>query len=132
MSIEKKIIYGAFLVLSINANAGFFGTTAASRANCYNNESIIWWKGHSFNWRTVSIHQHVNGNKDPYWNHLVDTGWNYTWRSAAVHWGEGGVDPLQYKWNVYGYFFEDSYANGKWPFKEDWAIDCKFYDGWWG
>jgi hypothetical protein len=126
----KKILLFGILTSSLNAHAGFGVTTAASRANCMNNESITWNSAKSFNWKTISIHQHVNGNKDPYWNHLVDTGWEVTWRSAAVHWGES-PDVGQYKWNVNGYHFFADYANGKWPFAENYARDCHLYDGWW-
>ncbi len=50
------------------------------------NESISWHLGHSYNLKTVSIH--VNDHMSPS-GHLIETGWENTWRSAAVHWGEG-------------------------------------------
>ena len=50
-----KNISVALIFCSIGsiANAGINGTTAHSRANCVNNESITWWLGHSYNWRVV-------------------------------------------------------------------------------
>lgn len=125
-----KITGSVLIALAINAHAGFNGTTAASRANCINNESITWYYNHPFQWKTISIHQHVNGNKDPYWYHLIDTGWATTWRSAAVHWSES-PDVGQYKWDVDGYHFYIDYANGKWPMAQTYARDCHLYDGWW-
>lgn len=130
----KKIstfVGGLALTISITANAGLYATTAASRANCGNNESVLWNGQESFVWRTISTHQHVNGSSDPYWHHLVDTGWNYTWRSAAVHQGEA-PEIGRYKWDVEGYYFYEGYANGKWPFTQDYSRDCSLYDGWWG
>lgn len=130
MKCIKKIISGALLSVVVTSYAGFGVTTAASRANCINNESVTWNSKQSFNWRTISIHKHVNGKTDPYFNHLVDTGWAVTWRSAAVHWSEA-PDIGKYNWNTWGYHFFAGYANGKWPFVENYARDCRLYDGWW-
>jgi hypothetical protein len=130
MKCISKIAGCTLLFLSLNANAGFGVTTAHSRANCGNNESITWNSKQSYVWKTISIHQHVNGSTDPYYRHLVDTGWQNTWRSAAVHWGEA-PDIGKYKWDVWGYHFFEDYANGKWPFQEEYARDCAIYDGWW-
>ncbi len=91
------------LVISQVAQAGLHGFTMHSRANCANNESISWWAGHSF------------------------TGWQTTWRSAAVHWGEGtgGWYVLGHHWGI------DSHRDKVLLSKTD-AIDCRWYDGWWG
>jgi hypothetical protein len=130
MKFVVKMTTCSLLCLSLNAHAGFGVTTAASRANCMNNESITWNSKQSYKWKTISIHQHVNKKKDKYWNHIVDTGWDYTWRSAAVHWGES-PDVGQYKWDVFGYHFFIDYADGRWPFAEKYSRDCSLYDGWW-
>lgn len=60
-----------------------------SRANCYNNESFTWdpdffephWR------RTLSRHDDTATGT----SHTISSGSNLvnTWRSAAVHWGEG-------------------------------------------
>ncbi len=106
--------------------AGLNKTTAHSRANCINNESITWFAQRSFNWRVVSVHGKI-GN--PY-NHGIDTGWAITWRQAAVHWGEG--KPFGKKiWGVTGYHFFSGYAEGKIPFETTIVTDCSIYDGWW-
>lgn len=56
-----------------------------SRANCANNESISWdWPGNNY-WLWTNSHHYKNGK----WEPVVQTGWEFTYRSAAVHWGEG-------------------------------------------
>lgn len=58
-----------------------------SRANCVNNESIAWdWPGYR-HWLWTNSH-HWDYQKFG-WERAVVTGWEYTFRSAAVHWGEG-------------------------------------------
>jgi hypothetical protein len=72
----------AGLLHAIPAQAGI---TFFSRANCINNESISWdWPSNSYWLWTNSFHQR-NGVSEP----VIQTGWEYTYRSAAVHWGEG-------------------------------------------
>lgn len=90
--------------------AGVWATTAHSRANCINNESITWWLGHAYDWRVVSIHNE-NITKTA---HHIDTGYAVTWRQAAVHWNEA---PLGFKnWSVSGHHFLSDYAGGSFPF----------------
>lgn len=59
--------------------------TLFSRANCINNESITWdpFFGSYWLW-TYSWHWQYG-----VYQHNLATGWEYTWRSAAIHWGEG-------------------------------------------
>ncbi|WP_157698153.1 hypothetical protein [Legionella clemsonensis] len=45
-----KITACALLSATVTAHAGINATTAHSRANCVNNESITWWLGHSYDW----------------------------------------------------------------------------------
>ncbi len=126
-STKKAIVLGvAILSASSLSHAGLVATTAHSRANCVNNESITWWLGHSFNWRVASTHYASNGG----YQHVVDTGFEYTWRSAAVHWGEA-YPGNSYRWQVTGYHFIDTYGNGRVPFDITYATDCSIYDGWW-
>lgn len=64
------------------ANAGlvFF-----SRANCINNESISWdWPGNN-RWLWTNSFHLKNGR----WEEPIRTGWEYGYRSGAVHWFEG-------------------------------------------
>jgi hypothetical protein len=57
-----------------------------SRANCINNESISWdWPGRNQWLWTNSFHW--NGSVG--WEPTIRTGWEDSYRSAAVHWGEG-------------------------------------------
>lgn len=120
----KKIIVSIILgAVTTTTHAGLKATTVHSRANCINNESITWWLNHSYIWKVVSIHD--NG----YGFHVVDTGFKYTWRQAAVHWGEGPL--CRSDWEVSGYHYIDTYANGKIPFDQTFADDCGIYNGWW-
>ena len=116
-----KMTACALMVASLSANAGLWGTTAHSRANCVNNESITWYAGHSFNWRVVSFHN-INGGY-----HYIDTGMGYTWRQAAVHWNEsypGG------KYFVSGFHYYEDRGRQVLDVNTT-ASDCSIYDGWW-
>jgi hypothetical protein len=58
-----------------------------SRANCINNESITWdWPGNTYQLWTSSSHYNYRTAR---WQPAIITGWEWTYRSAAVHWGEG-------------------------------------------
>jgi hypothetical protein len=59
--------------------------------------------------------------------HLVGTGWDTTWRSAAVHWGEGTGG-----YRVIGY--HHIWYPGDKTFSElgtTAATGCNIYNGWW-
>jgi hypothetical protein len=84
-----KMIGCALLSTTMSANAGLWGTTIHSRANCMNNESITWYANHSFYWQVVSFHNY-NYNNPSAGYHYIDTGMSLTWRQAAVHWNESG------------------------------------------
>lgn len=128
MKLSKIIINSAIVAASIitacNANAGVTATTANSRANCINNESVTWWLGHPYNWRVVSTHSNIYGG-----GHLIDTGYSNTWRQAAIHWNEAPLD--DHRWYVAGYHYLAEYASGRTPFAITYAINCNIYDGWW-
>lgn len=128
LAMKKKSIFNfvlpGILISSITC-AGINGTTAHSRANCINNESITWWLGHSYDWRVVSIHNESISHT----SHLIDTGYAVTWRQAAVHWKEA---PLGFNnWSVSGHHFLSDYAGGQFPFESTYVDDCSIYDGWW-
>ena len=70
-----------------------------SRANCANNESISWdWPGRNHMLWTNSFH--YNGKTG--WEPTIRTGWEWGYRSAAVHWGEG----FRGNYYVIGHHFE--------------------------
>ena len=118
---KKKIITSALFLALHNTHAGLDWTTVHSRANCLNNESITWWYLHPYDWRVVSIHE--NGNIG---GHLMDSGFNYTWRAHAIHWGEGNPAGT---WSVSGYHYEFYYSKNI-PFDRTYATSCNIIDGW--
>lgn len=78
-----------------------------SRANCINNESITWdWPGNNWMLWTNSFHYDTRVRA---WEPTIRTGWEWGYRSAAVHWREG----LQGGRQVTGHHF--SYS---WPYGE--------------
>ncbi len=119
---KSKIIISTLLLgLQINSvNAGLYNTTVHSRANCLNNESITWWKGHPTNWKVVSIHKHYQTG-----THMIDTGYNTNDRVAAVHWGEG----VHGGFVVWGYHYLKNYHESA-PFETTYAEGCNIIDGW--
>lgn len=78
------VLFCAAFLYSIPSQAGL---TFFSRANCINNESISWdWPSNpAWLW---TYGQHYNYSRGA-WEPLLSTGWEYTYRSAAIHWGEG-------------------------------------------
>jgi len=124
---KKKIITLAALLVGITgvANAGMVATTANSRANCYNNESVTWFFNHPYDWRVFSVHYNIYHEG----THQIDTGYRYTWRQAAIHWGEAPLG--DHRWTVSGYHFLADYGNGNIPFDKTYAHDCSIYNGWW-
>ncbi|MBA2650278.1 MAG: hypothetical protein H0U75_11950 [Legionella sp.] len=114
-------------VLSVPAQAGVNAVTAHSRANCGNNESVTWFLSGAYWWRVISYHytsRHPAGPNSPH--HTMDTGKGYTWRQAAIHWGESGLGGNYYVLGMHYY-----YPNGRETLdvKTD-AVDCAIYDGW--
>ena len=116
-----KLAGFALLSLTAASHAGLYKTTVHSRANCLNNESITWWNGHPYNWKVVSIHEFPGWQK-----HLMDTGFTYDSRVAAIHWGEGDV---LNNWVVYGYHYLYEYHKTI-PFDQTYAESCNIIDGW--
>lgn len=125
---KKIIIFLLLMAMSCGANSGINGLTIHSRANCVNNESITWDARWYRIYRTVSSHQTFDGKQYKV-KHVVDTLWEDTWRSAAVHWGEAnpGSD-----WQVVGWHWITDRDTGEDIFLGNTsAADCNIYDGWW-
>lgn len=122
MKCIKKVLGCGLLSMTLSANAGLDWTTVHSRANCLNNESITWWYLHPYDWRVISVHRHTVYNE----MHHIDTGFGYTWRQHAIHWGEpiaGGT------WEVWGYHYLLGFSSNV-AFDYTYANDCKIIDGW--
>ena len=85
---SKLIQFSSVVILSSflanNSQAALNMLSIHSRANCVNNESISWDGQHYWFLATESWH-YFKGKLQ----HLVGSGWENTWRSAGVHWGEG-------------------------------------------
>jgi hypothetical protein len=120
---KKKIILSFVLLLLFfnKANAGLQGLTIHSRANCVNNESISWDATRAWDLFTTSDHgvaatgQLVHSNA---------TGWQKTWRSHSIHWGEGGSG-----WYVHGWHWIGNLGR-VWSLGDELVYDCSIYDGW--
>lgn len=119
----KSKIASSFLLaigLFSIANAGLNGLTHHSRANCGNNESISW------DW----LANHLLSVDSQHWRkgvivHIVSTDFSNTWRSAAVHWGEGTGG-----WAVVGHHW--TISGGKYVLlQQETVTDCSIYNGWW-
>lgn len=126
---QKRIILSMILYsASLNLHAGFWGTTAHSRANCFGFNESITWNGHnSFWWRVESVHfDNKGGGRD----HSINTGMNYTWRAAAYHMGEWEGKTAD-NWHVQGYhFYRNDNGREVYDTFTD-SFDCNQYDGWW-
>ncbi|HEU5366664.1 MAG TPA: hypothetical protein VFU62_14095 [Hanamia sp.] len=122
MNIKKSFIACALFATAIStAHAGVKDLTWHSRANCGNNESITWQAGKNWDMRTISWHYH--GLKV----HIVDTKFETTWRSAAVHWGEARPGS---GYRVVGNHWVKLLGPHYNIFETD-VNDCSIYDGWW-
>ena len=120
--LKKLALTSLLLSVSISSHAGFNGLTYHSRANCGNNESISWDKSKYHQLFTISQHF-----RNGVFQHQYNTGWENTWRSAAVHWGEAlpgsGWYVEGYHWIVLG--------GGQTLIAHTMVNDCSIYDGWW-
>lgn len=122
-----KVTGCALFSIVVTAQAGVWGPTAHSRANCAGfNESITWHAGHSYYWR-VESHHFPSGWDHP--AHILNTGTQNTWRAAAYHATEA-YSSRGDKWWVNGFHFY--YPNGKELLDVMTSVgDCSIYDGWW-
>lgn len=119
---KKIVIFCLSIILCESANAGLKDLTIHSRANCINNETISWQAGVSHKLFTRSSH-YYNGTLQ----HVIETGWQVTWRSAAVHWGEGTGG-----WVVLGEHYAWHPLNSTYSFLGYTHVNnCSIYDGWW-
>lgn len=118
----KKIIIISSLA-PVLSYGGVRALTIHSRANCGNNESISWHLNTNYELKTISIHR----KKDRWgeYNHIIETPWKKTWRSAAVCWGEGTND-----WGVIGYHYIHENGVNR-MLGRTYATSCNIYDGWW-
>lgn len=115
-------IFCLAFIMSGTSLAGFNGLTHHSRAACGNNESISWdWTANHL-LRTVSFHYY----QGHYPKHIIDTGWETTWRNAAVHWGEG-----KRSWRVAGDHYMKDNKGKEYVAAQEFVTDCSIYDGWW-
>lgn len=120
---KKVIITLIALGVMGSAHAAFNGVSHHSRANCANNESISWdW---TKNWWFWVNSQHIDARTGSV-IHILVSQWQFTWRNAMVHWGEGRGG-----WRVYGiHWMIDVRGNPIEMARED-VYDCSIYDGWW-
>lgn len=118
----KRIgIFFATLALCNAGHAAFNGLSIHSRANCVNNESISWDWTHYWILNTQTSH-YYHGKLQ----HVFNTGWQNTWRSAAVHWGEGRGG-----WTVKGEHYIAYRPGDLIPLGTTHVSDCSIYNGWW-
>jgi hypothetical protein len=118
----KLVSGGLVLVVSgLMATPVQAGLVWFSRANCVNNESISWdWPVRSYWLWTDSYHR-----KDV-WEPVLRTGWEYGFRSAAVHWGEG----LSGGWYVVGDHYQWVSGRGTLHLGRTQADGCNPGDSW--
>lgn len=123
----KKIsVFVLLIIFSESISAGFNGLTHHSRANCANNESISWDATRNHMLEVISMHNPQSGfDKDI---HKVENKMHSTWRSGAVHWGEG-VNTKN--WIVHGYHYMQDGQGKLFIADNTTAVDCSIYDGWW-
>lgn len=121
----KKLLIVILLTTCFTMSyAGFNGRTQHSRANCVNNETITW--DATRNWTLFTRSYHYHGG---FMQHVVEVGWDSTWRSAAVHWNEAYPGN---GWNVTGeHWMTTSVPNQPTLIEMTYVDDCSIYDGWW-
>lgn len=128
MKLKRKALGISLILLSVSGYCGRNGPTHHSRANCINNESISWDYTASHMYAVISFHtpDYLRGGLKP---HRIEKHWAYTWRQAAVCWGEGNGLPVPNWWLVNGYHWES--INGKEELQENTLTDfCSLGDGW--
>ena len=128
MKCISKIALIAGLSFAMNTHASLNGISDHSRANCANNESITWDGTDFHTLAVVSFHTRdylkIMGQ---YSVHRVEAPWQPTWRSAAVHWGEGATVGL---YLVQGWHWE--VIADQIVLRATTSTDnCSIYDGWW-
>lgn len=129
---HRKKIISVLFALSLQSNfaiAGLYELTVHSRANCINNESISWHADHEYMLSTSAEHHLFKPDEGTRFIHTVESGWEKTWRSAAVHWGEAPLG-VALPWMVVG---KHSMMLGMTQYIIGYTTvtDCSIYDGWW-
>lgn len=118
----KKSIGISLLLISGLSYGAVKGLSIHSRNNCGNNESIS-WDGQAYHQlQTFSQHYGAKGQQC-----VLQAPIEKTWRSAAVHWGEGTGGWVRVKGTHYLY---DGHGKTVWMRLTD-VKDCSIYDGWW-
>ncbi len=125
ITILRILITSFILGFVAEAHAGLHGLTAHSRSNCVNNESITWHAGYNYWMRVISFHNYAHVQK-----HVSDTFTVYTWRAAAVCWGEA-PKIINGLWDVYAYHLLYNNAGTEYVYQITAVNDCSIYDGWW-
>lgn len=120
------LVLSLLILCSANSFAGFRTLTWHSRANCGNNESITWWAQKSLNLLTYSKHIKYSEKGKKLSEHWSNTGWEYTWRSARVCWGEGTKN-----WEVKGQHYMKDESDVVIWLGDTKVTDCDIYNGWW-
>jgi hypothetical protein len=128
---NRFIVLTVLTLLMNNANAGLYGLTHHSRANCGNNETISWDALTEHMLEVVSYHvKNINGYY--YGGHTEVDAFRNTWRSAAVCWGEGKDAPIPSNfWIVQGYHWMKDGKGKNYIVTQEKITDCSIYDGWW-
>lgn len=129
---KRMCVFFLSVVLSQAAFPGVVKLTHHSRGNCINNESISWHLGHRY-WFWINSEHFNERTMDRL--HYDLTNWQYTWRAAAVCWGEGNkrtpgeTIPI---WTVHGtHWMRENPQTFPYMVAEEWVDDCSGYDGWW-
>jgi hypothetical protein len=119
----RKLITIGLLTISVGAHCAMNGLSIHSRNNCGNNESISWDAWETWHLGTNSYHYTTKNQMHP-----MGSGIQYTWRSAAVCWGEGVGGYARTAGEHY--LFQNGSTKLIWLKTTD-VKDCSIYDGWW-
>jgi len=120
---KKHILFMSLLLASNLSHASANALSVHSRNNCGNNESVTWHGMKTYHLGTNSRHYSPTNQM-----HYFGSGITYTWRSAAVHWGEGVGGWRQVEGEHY--LFQDGNTKLIWV-KFTGVYDCSIYNGWW-
>src|SRR3990167_8098396 len=107
---------------SIHAAAN--ALTIHSRANCLGINESISWDG-TKRWMLFTIGHHMVSNSKE--SHKIETGWEQTWRSAAIHWSEANYK----SYHVVGEHYLKNNDGVVMLLGKEYVTDCSIYNGWW-
>ena len=112
----RAIVPAVGLMLSLShapdANASL---SLISRANCGGFNESISWDPWGYNWLWTDSYHYYNG----WYQHLLRSGWAYTWRSYAGEQFEGYGG-----WTVYGVHYRWDPSIGTYWMGSTAAVDC--------